>query len=247
MAVSLWLIAPYIAAQSAADLLGGHRVDATQGGIVLTAVALLEMPVLGHTKHKLGQRLGSQATSGEGTQNYLCGAQAAAVLAVLAVTAVWPGAWWLDPAVGVGMALVAAREGLRAWHGEECGCWPVASWMDGRATRDCAGDPRRSDLGADERAGCRADRDAAAQALVAATHRAGTALVRDAQRSRQSSRPTCGGPWMGWGSSRRPRHGRALGKAIPVEPGIETRRPPRRRQRYAARAMLRPGHAGGPG
>ncbi len=122
VAISFWLVTPYIAAQSAADLLGGHRVEATVGGIVLTAVALLEMPLLGHTKHKLGKRLGSGATSGEGTQNYLCGAQAAAVLAVLAITAVWPGAWWLDPVIGLGIAAIAAREGVGAWRGEECGC-----------------------------------------------------------------------------------------------------------------------------
>ena len=47
-------------------------------GIALTAAALLEMPLLGRVKHKLGQRLGSGATTGEGTQNYLCAAQAAA-------------------------------------------------------------------------------------------------------------------------------------------------------------------------
>lgn len=122
VAVSFWLIVPYIVAQSTADLLGGHHAEATLGGIVLTAVALLEMPLLGRTKHKLGERLGSGATSGEGTQNYLCAAQAAAVLGVLAVTTVWPGAWWLDPVIGLAIALVAAREGLRAWQGAECGC-----------------------------------------------------------------------------------------------------------------------------
>lgn len=122
VAVSFWMVAPYIAAQSVADLVGRHHSEATIGGIVLAAVALLEMPLLGRTKHKLGERLGSAATSGEGTQNYLCAAQAAAVLAVLAVTAVWPGGWWLDPAVGLAIALVAARGGLGAWQGEECGC-----------------------------------------------------------------------------------------------------------------------------
>lgn len=122
VAISFWLIAPYIAAQSAADLLAGHRAEASLGGIVLTTVALLEMPLLGHTKHKLGKRLGSGATSGEGTQNYLCGAQAAAVLAVLAITTVRPGAWWLDPAVGLGIALIATREGIKSWRGDDCGC-----------------------------------------------------------------------------------------------------------------------------
>jgi divalent metal cation (Fe/Co/Zn/Cd) transporter len=122
VAVSFWLLAPYVAAQSAADLLTRHHPGHTTVGIALTAVALLEMPLLGHAKHKLGRRLGSAATTGEGTQNYLCGAQAAAVLLVLAVTAIWPGGWWLDPAIGLGIAAVALLEGTRAWRGEDCGC-----------------------------------------------------------------------------------------------------------------------------
>jgi divalent metal cation (Fe/Co/Zn/Cd) transporter len=30
------------------------------------------------------------------------------------------GLWWLDPAVGLLIAGLAVREGLQAWHGEEC-------------------------------------------------------------------------------------------------------------------------------
>jgi divalent metal cation (Fe/Co/Zn/Cd) transporter len=122
VAVSFWLIAPYIGAQSAADLLTGHRAEGSLIGIVLTAVALLEMPLLGYTKHRLGTRLGSGATIGEGTQNYLCGAQATAVLLVLAITPFWPGGWWLDPIIGLGIAMVAVREGIQAWRGHDCGC-----------------------------------------------------------------------------------------------------------------------------
>jgi len=122
VAISFWLIAPYIAAQSAADLLTGHQAEGSLIGIVLTAVALLEMPLLGYSKHKLGTRLGSGATIGEGTQNYLCGAQAAAVLLVLAITPHWPSGRWLDPIIGLAIAAVAVREGIKAWHGEDCGC-----------------------------------------------------------------------------------------------------------------------------
>lgn len=118
VAVSFWLIAPYIAVQSVADLLTGHHADGTVIGVVLTAVALLEMPLLGRAKHKLGERLDSGATRGEGTQNYLCGAQAAAVLLVLAVTAVWPGGWWLDSVIGLGITAVAVHEGSEAWRGK---------------------------------------------------------------------------------------------------------------------------------
>jgi divalent metal cation (Fe/Co/Zn/Cd) transporter len=120
VAVSFWLIAPYIAAQSVANLVTGQHAEGTLIGIVLTAVAVLEMPLLGCAKHRLGARLGSGATTGEGTQNYLCGAQAAAVLAVLAITHYWPGGWWLDPVVGLGIAAVAVREGRQAWRGNDC-------------------------------------------------------------------------------------------------------------------------------
>lgn len=122
VAVSFWLIAPYIAAESLRNLFGEHRAETTVIGIVVTAVALLEMPLLGHTKHKLAVRLGSAATAGEGTQNYLCAAQAAAVLIALAVTAAWPGGWWLDPVIGLGVAAVAVWEGVESWRGEACEC-----------------------------------------------------------------------------------------------------------------------------
>lgn len=80
------------------------------------------MPTLGRIKHNLGARLGSGATKGEGTQNYLCAAQAAGVLVGLAVTATWSGTWWVDPAVGLVIAAVAIWQGFRAWRGLDCGC-----------------------------------------------------------------------------------------------------------------------------
>ena len=120
VAVSFWLLAPYIAAASVRDLVAGHHPEATVTGMALTAAALLAMPLLGRAKHKLAARLGSAATAGEGTQNYLCAAQAAAVLAVLAVTAAWPGGWWLDPVTGLAIAAVAVREGTGSWRGDDC-------------------------------------------------------------------------------------------------------------------------------
>jgi divalent metal cation (Fe/Co/Zn/Cd) transporter len=120
VAVSFWLLAPYIAAESVRDLASGHHAETAMIGIALTAVALLEMPLLGRTKHKLAAQLGSAATAGEGTQNYLCAAQAGAVLAVLAVTAAWSGGWWIDPVIGLGIAAVAVREGAESWRGEDC-------------------------------------------------------------------------------------------------------------------------------
>jgi divalent metal cation (Fe/Co/Zn/Cd) transporter len=120
VAASFWLIAPYIAAESVHSLLTHAHSETSVIGIALTALALLLMPLLGWAKQKLGRRLESQATAGEGTQNYLCAAQAAAVLATLAVLAVWPGGWWLDPAVGLVIAGLAVAEGVEAWRDRDC-------------------------------------------------------------------------------------------------------------------------------
>jgi divalent metal cation (Fe/Co/Zn/Cd) transporter len=122
VAVSFWLIAPYIAVESLRNLFGQHRAETTVIGIVLTAIAVVLMPLLGYAKRRLGARLGSAATAGEGTQNYLCAAQAAAVLIGLAVTAASPGGWWLDPVIGLGVAAVAVWEGVESWRGDACGC-----------------------------------------------------------------------------------------------------------------------------
>ncbi|MCV7123043.1 cation transporter [Mycobacterium lacus] len=122
VAVSFWLTAPYIAVESIRHLTAEHRAETSVIGIMLTAIALGLMPVLGWANHKLGARLKSEATEGEGTQNYLCAAQAAGVLIGLAVTAWWSGGWWIDPMVGLAVAGVAAWQGVRAWRGHDCGC-----------------------------------------------------------------------------------------------------------------------------
>lgn len=102
------------------DLTGGHHPHITVLGIALTAASLLVMPALGAAKHRLGARLDSGATVGEGTQNYLCAVQATAVLFALAVTAGWPAGWWIDPVIALLIAAGSIREGIEAWGGEDC-------------------------------------------------------------------------------------------------------------------------------
>jgi divalent metal cation (Fe/Co/Zn/Cd) transporter len=122
VALSFWLTAPYIAAESIRDLFGEHHAETSVIGMALTAASLVVMPILGRAKQVLGVRLASAATAGEGIQNYLCGIQAAAVLAGLAVTAAWPGLWWFDPVIGLGIAAAAVWQGVKSWRGDDCGC-----------------------------------------------------------------------------------------------------------------------------
>ena len=84
----------------------------------VSASSLIVMPFLGIAKQRIGARLGSAAVRGEGTQNLICAYLAAAVLAgLLANTAL--GWWWLDPAIALGIAVMAVHEGREAWEGEE--------------------------------------------------------------------------------------------------------------------------------
>jgi divalent metal cation (Fe/Co/Zn/Cd) transporter len=132
VAISFWLLAPYVAIESARALLLREAPETTLLGIGLTISSLLLMPALGIVKRRLGDRLSSGATSGEGSQNLLCAYLAGAVLVGLVGNSLW-GWWWLDPAAGLLVAAVAIREGWEAWRGENCCATPGAAADSTRA------------------------------------------------------------------------------------------------------------------
>jgi divalent metal cation (Fe/Co/Zn/Cd) transporter len=121
VAVSFFLLAPYIAVEAAQALAAGTRAETSIVGIVLTAGTALLEPPLGIAKRRLGARLGSAATAGEGAQNMLCAYLAlAALFGLLANTVL--GLWWLDGVVAIAIAGWAVIEGRRAWSGTTCAC-----------------------------------------------------------------------------------------------------------------------------
>jgi len=126
VAVSFFLLAPYIAVEAIRALAGGDRADTSIVGLVLTAGTAVFEPALGLAKRRIGARLGSSATAGEGTQNLLCAYLAMAVFAGLAANTLWV-AWWLDSVVALGIAGWALVEGRRAWAGRS---WPSPAWLD---------------------------------------------------------------------------------------------------------------------
>jgi divalent metal cation (Fe/Co/Zn/Cd) transporter len=119
VAIQFFILAPYVLIESVKTLIGGGHADITVIGMALTASSVVLMPLLGRAKQRLALRLGSGATAGEGTQNVLCGIQAAAVLVGLGANAA-VGAWWLDPLIGLFIAFIAVKEGREAWQGETC-------------------------------------------------------------------------------------------------------------------------------
>jgi divalent metal cation (Fe/Co/Zn/Cd) transporter len=119
VAASFFLLAPFIAQDAVRALLAGEHPQASWLGVGLAVASIILMPALGRAKQRIGARLGSAATSGEGTQNMLCAYLAAGVLAGLLGNAVL-GLWWLDPVVALGIAGVAVREGRETWAGDGC-------------------------------------------------------------------------------------------------------------------------------
>ena len=119
VAVQFFILAPYVAVESARAFVTGHEAGTSWLGIGLTVTSAALMPAFAIAKQRIGSKLGSAATRAEGTQNMLCAYLSLAVLAgLLGNTLV--GAWWLDPLAGLFIAYVAVREGREAWRGEDC-------------------------------------------------------------------------------------------------------------------------------
>lgn len=118
VAIQFFILAPYVAYESVDALVRREAPDESLLGIVLAVASLVIMYVLGRAKIGLSDQLDSPATRGEGRQNILCAYLAGALLIGLGGNALL-GWWWLDPLVGLLIAVVAVQEGREAWSGEE--------------------------------------------------------------------------------------------------------------------------------
>jgi divalent metal cation (Fe/Co/Zn/Cd) transporter len=119
VAVSFFLLAPYVAAEAIETLIESAAAETSWLGIVLTSGTLVLCPWLGRANQRIGEKLGSRATYGEGTQNVLCAILAGAVLVGLAANTLF-GLWWPDPAIALAISALCIREGQKAWRGEQC-------------------------------------------------------------------------------------------------------------------------------
>ena len=121
VALSFFLLAPYVASEALLALVSEHHAETSWLGVGLAAGSLLICPGLGVWKRRIGTRLGSPATRGEGKQNLLCGGLAVAVLVGLLGNTLL-GIWWLDPAVALTISAAAVQGGIDAWRGKNCDC-----------------------------------------------------------------------------------------------------------------------------
>ncbi len=141
MSFSFFALASYVGVESARALIGGHDPDPSTVGIVLAAVSLAVMPFLSWAQRRTGKALGSNAVLADSSQTLLCTYLSAVLLIGLSLNAT-VGWSWADPVAGLVIAVIAAREGVRAWRGDGC-CAPGPSTarQDAHACGDGVTDP----------------------------------------------------------------------------------------------------------
>jgi len=117
IAVSFFVLAAYVSVEAIRDLAVGSEAAESDIGIALAAVSLVVMPVLGVMKRRVGRAMDSRTLVADSTETLLCSYLSAILLAGLVLNAT-VGWWWADPLAAIGIAALAAREGLEAWTGE---------------------------------------------------------------------------------------------------------------------------------
>lgn len=118
------LLVPYFLYESVERMVNGSHAESSALGIAVTASAIVLMPLLGWAKLRLSRTLSSGATAGEGIQNLMCAAEAAA--AMTALIAAGAGFALLDPVATLVISAIAVRECVGLWRGtgDDC-CAPI--------------------------------------------------------------------------------------------------------------------------
>jgi len=89
--------------------------------MVITAAALVVMPLLSWQKRRVARKRGDAAMAADAVQSATCAYLAAITLVGLAVNAVWH-VGWVDSAAALVAVPVIVVEARRAMKGESCGC-----------------------------------------------------------------------------------------------------------------------------
>ena len=119
IAMSFFALAAYVSVDAVLSLFGVGEARPSLIGIALAAASLVIMPVLSLAQRRAGRALGSLSAVADSKQTLLCTYLSAILLAGLVVNSLW-GWSWADPVAALGIAAIAAREGLNAWRGDPC-------------------------------------------------------------------------------------------------------------------------------
>lgn len=112
-------LAVYVSYDSLKSILKHEAPIESPVGIGLAIVSLIVMPLLARAKRKVAVGIQSAAMSADSRQTQLCTYLSAILLCGLLLNALF-GWWWADPAAGLIMVPIIAKEGRDAWRGDTC-------------------------------------------------------------------------------------------------------------------------------
>ena len=95
VAIALALLCLYVLGTSTYGLLTRARPEGSLVGILVSAAAVVVMPLLGVTKRRLAARLASSALRGDAASSFTCGYMAATVLLGVGLNALFHW-WWAE-------------------------------------------------------------------------------------------------------------------------------------------------------
>jgi divalent metal cation (Fe/Co/Zn/Cd) transporter len=121
VAVSLFLLAAWVAFDAARSLWEGDRPEASPVGMLVTTISIFVMLWLGRAKRRTAAALGSRALEADAFQTTACWWLSIITLSGIGLNALF-GWWWADPVAALAMTPLIAYEGREAWRGEECSC-----------------------------------------------------------------------------------------------------------------------------
>jgi divalent metal cation (Fe/Co/Zn/Cd) transporter len=88
-------------------------------GIVIAAISVIVMPLLARAKRRVARQIGSGAMHADSKQADFCSYLSATLLGGLLLNAML-GWWWMDPAAGLVMVPIIAKEGIDGLRAETC-------------------------------------------------------------------------------------------------------------------------------
>jgi divalent metal cation (Fe/Co/Zn/Cd) transporter len=121
VALSLFLLAAFVAFDAVDTLWASKRPAFSLVGVILTSVSLVVMLWLARAKRRVARALGSRAMEADAFQTTACWWLSLAALAGITLNGAL-GWWWADPAAALVIAALIVKEGREAWQGKRDCC-----------------------------------------------------------------------------------------------------------------------------
>ncbi len=122
VAYTFFILGIYVLYESVKKLYLQEAPEQSILGIIIALLSLLVMPMLFYLKHQTGKSIKSRSLVADSKQTLMCVFMSIALLIGLGANYLY-GIWWLDPLVGVVIAMLLFKEGYNALQEEKfCSC-----------------------------------------------------------------------------------------------------------------------------